>query len=541
MDNKERKDCTAYYTLTLLYVLFMPIMPIIVMLIQAFYIEDIVHSIWGSSATMSAIEYIFYIIIESPFCLVFEAFFYAYLCIGKSKLNKPDSLFRLYLPVIMYLGWQLFVSVMFTLSVSNNVFIYSILSWNFYGWFNSDFLQEAMLFNWFSDFLLLGGFTAGERLAFRKTKVMRKPFRIKYVCLVLICCVLIMSIGEGVWFYKRRDIIKQDPKQNGHGFAYEDKGYGFPYEHGYSSTDLEPYYVENGENILAKLDEPSTFIISEPTKMPVLDGAEAAYPIYSAFANACYENIGEIQEYAKHNRWQDQDAALPILFNNSIIAFEDLLAGDTDIFFGAKPSAAQQEMAVKAGKELILTPIGKEAFIFFVNSANPIDGLTSEQIRSIYSGEIENWNEIGGANARILAFQRPKNSGSQTMMEYFMGDTPLKEPLQTEYYDSMSGIILQTANYQNRSSAIGYSFRYFATIMVNDMDYSDHIKYLSVDGVYPDVETIRSGEYPITTELYAVTLADNPNENVELFLEWMTSPQGQQIVADTGYVAIQSP
>ncbi len=532
MDNKKRKDCTAYYTLTILHVLFMPIMTIIVM----FIIDVIMYPVW------EFLNINVYTFERAPLLFVALAtFLYAYFCIGKFKLNKPDSLFRLYLPIFLYLGWQLFVSIMSILSFTNYSDLYSIFSWNFYGWFNSHLLQGAILYNWIYNLSLLIGFAAGERLAFRKTKVIRKPFRVKYVCLVLVCCVLIISISEGVWINNRRDIIKEDPKQSAHRFAYEDPGYGFPYEHGYSSTDLEPYYVENEDNILAKLDEPSIFIISEPAKMPVLDGAEAAYPIYSAFANACYENIGEIQEYAKHNRWQDPDAAMPIKFNNSIIAFEDLVAGDTDIFFGAKPSVQQQEMAAQAGKELILTPIGKEAFIFFVNSENPIDVLNSEQIRSIYSGEIENWKEIGGANARILAFQRPKNSGSQTMMEYFMGDTPLKVPLQTEYYDSMSGIILQTANYQNRSSAIGYSFRYFATIMVDDMDYTDNIKYLSVDGVYPDVETIRSGEYPITTELYAVTLADNPNENVELFLEWMTSSQGQQIVADTGYVALQSP
>ena len=282
-------------------------------------------------------------------------------------------------------------------------------------------------------------------------------------------------------------------------------------------------------------------MISEPTQMPVLDGAEAAYPVYSAFADACYENIGEIQEYAKKNGYKNPDIIMPVKFNNSVIAFEDLVAGETDIFFGAKPSAAQQELVSEAGKELILTPIGKEAFVFFVNSENPVDGLTSDQIRDIYSGEITNWKKIGGVNERILAFQRPKNSGSQTMMEYFMGDTQLKKPVRTESVSSMGDLVLTIASYQNRSSAIGYSFRYFATIMVNDMDYSNHIKYLSVDGVYPDVETIRSGAYPLTTELYAVTLADNPNENVELFLDWMTSPQGQQIVADTGYVAIQDP
>ncbi|MBD5488125.1 MAG: phosphate-binding protein [Lachnospiraceae bacterium] len=505
--NPPPPDYDEYYMFTVLYVLFVPVAITIIMGFNGIF------------------EY-------TPLFVAFMMFLYAYLCIAKFKLNKPDSLFELYLPILAYLGWQLFLSVIFTLFIYDGAFIYAFLSLNFYGVMYDPDWQLVLLFNWIYNLLLSGGFAAGERLAFHKTKVVRKSFRIKYVRLILIGSAMMILISEGVWFYKRRDIIERDPEQGGYGFAYEN---------GYSSTNLEPYYVENKENILARLDEPSTFMISEPTHMPVLDGAEAAYPVYSAFANACYENIGEIQEYAKQTKSKDSDVTMPVKFNNSVIAFEDLVAGETDIFFGAKPSKEQQELATEAGKELILTPIGKEAFIFFVNSENPVNGLTSDQIRDIYSGEITNWNKIGGARERILAFQRPENSGSQTMMEYFMGDVPLKEPLQTEHVSGMGDLFLRTANYQNRSSAIGYSFRYFATIMVKDMNYSDHIKYLSVDGIYPDEKTIRSGEYPFTTELYAVTLVDNPNENVKLFLEWMTGPQGQQIVSDTGYVALQSP
>ena len=504
--NPPLPDYDAYYMFTVLYVLFVPIAITIILGLNGIY------------------KY-------TPLFVAFVTFLYAYLCIAKFKFNKPDSLFGLYLPVFVYLGWQLFLTVMFTLFIYDGALFYALLSLNFYGGFLMDTdWQLVVLFNWIYNLSLLGGFAAGERLAFHKTKVVRKAFRIKYVRLILIGSAMMILMSEGVWFYKRRNIIERDPEQTGYGFAYEN---------GYSSTNLEPYYVENEENILAKLDAPSTFMISEPAQMPVLDGAEAAYPIYSAFANACYDNIGEIQKSAKKNKSKDSDVTMPIKFNNSVIAFEDLVEGETDIFFGAKPSTKQQELAVEAGKELVLTPIGKEAFIFFVNSENPIDGLTSDQIRDIYSGAITNWNKVGGTNERILAFQRPENSGSQTMMEYFMGDVSLKEPLQTEHVSGMGDLFLKTANYQNRSSAIGYSFRYFASVMIKDMDYTEHIKYLSVDGVYPDEETIRSGEYSITTELYAVTLADNPNENVELFLEWMTSPQGQKIVSDTGYVTIQ--
>lgn len=206
-------------------------------------------------------------------------------------------------------------------------------------------------------------------------------------------------------------------------------------------------------------------MITAPEKMPVLDGAEAAYPVYSAIANACYENIGEIQSAAKES---GNEPPMPIRFTNTVKAYESLISGETDIFFGAMPSEAQKKLAEDNGKSLVMTPIGKEAFVFFVSSENPVDSLTSEQIRGIYSGKIRSWKKLGGDNVPILAFQRPKNSGSQTMMEHFMGDVALKEPLKVEFEMSMVGVITAVAEYQNKLSSIGYSFRYYASGMAAD-------------------------------------------------------------------------
>ena len=320
-------------------------------------------------------------------------------------------------------------------------------------------------------------------------------------------------------------------------------GYGFPYENGWSSVDLEPYYPENPDNILAQPSAEPTLRISDPQKMPRLDGAEAAYPIYAAFAAACYDNIGEIQTAEKAKLTDDDKrfssyrrGGTPVCFTNTIEAFKGLADGDVDIFFGAQPSAQQRELAEKAGKTLVLTPIGKEAFVFMVSPSNPVDGLTSEQIRDIYSGKITNWVSVGGLPAPVLAFQRPENSGSQTMMKYFMGDTPLKEPVQGEYYSMMEGVIRATASYRNKLSSIGYSFRYYAQQMGSDSD--TQVKLLALDGVYPDKEHIASGEYPMTTMLYAITLAENDNKYIQPMLDWMTGEQGQEIIEKTGYVPV---
>lgn len=480
---------------------------------------------------------------------------------GYSKAKKMKDRTAVYSFLFIPVLWYLFCTAfMNALDLSRTEDLFGILIQVFvtfcpYGVFAWESLSLDTIFTDSTHIILLLNllyyafiilsFAAGERLYVRKMNETRKPFVIPKRKLIIFCTVFISvySLSEFALYQHRKNIV---PTAH--------TAYGFAYEGGYSSTNLGPYYVENGSNILAKLDEPSTFTISNPLDMPVLDGAEAAYPIYSAFANACYDDIAKIQSTAK-SQARDKSTIMPIRFENSIYAYESLLEGEVDIFFGAKPSAEQIQMADDAGKELVLTPIGKEGFVFFVNDKNPVDTLNSEQIRSIYAGEITNWREVGGEHKKILAYQRPSNSGSQTMMEYFMGETPLKDPLEAEYYDSMGGILRGVAAYNNETSAIGYSFRYYATLMAEESSegnakFSDNesggIKFLSVDGVYPDEETIRSGEYPLTTQLYAITVIDKnratgtySKETIEPFLEWMTGPQGQQIVADTGYVSLE--
>ncbi len=94
-----------------------------------------------------------------------------------------------------------------------------------------------------------------------------------------------------------------------------------------------------------------------------------------------------------------------------------LIDGKADIIFCAKPSEDQIKKAEEKGLTFNMTPIGKEAFVFFVNKRNPISNLEAEQIRGIYSGRIINWSLLGGKNLPIKVYQRPQNSGSQTMLE----------------------------------------------------------------------------------------------------------------------------
>jgi phosphate transport system substrate-binding protein len=218
------------------------------------------------------------------------------------------------------------------------------------------------------------------------------------------------------------------------------------------------------------------------------------------------------------------------------------LEGKTDVIFVAGPSKAQQEKAKEMGMELHLTPVGREAFVFFVNSKNPVEGLTVEEVQKIYSGELTNWKEVGGPRWKIKAFQRAENSGSQTALQRLMGDTPIMEPTTEERISAMDGIINQVANYRNYKNAIGFSFRYYSTQMVTN----NEIRLLALNGVLPTKETIADGTYPITNEFYAVTASpigepapEQIDDNIAAFLNWVRGPQGQKIVELTGYVPLQ--
>jgi len=69
---------------------------------------------------------------------------------------------------------------------------------------------------------------------------------------------------------------------------------------------------------------------------------------------------------------------------------------------------------------------------------------------------------------------------------------------------------------------------------------NEQIKLLSIEGIYPSRETIQNGSYPFSDNFYAIFIDnDNKNENIELFIEWMLSDQGQLLISKTGYIPIK--
>lgn len=282
--------------------------------------------------------------------------------------------------------------------------------------------------------------------------------------------------------------------------------------------DVRSYLPHVDSSDLPKIESSLTLT----DNLPVLDGAAALVPVYAAVIHNVYP-VGcvtyEGGEFSDDNFYGENfapDSAMQ--YKNTVRGYKAIVDGDTDVLFCAAPSDDQKKYAEEQGVELVYVPIGLEAFVFFVNEKNPIDNLTVEQIRKIYSGEYNNWKDVGGANRVINPVTRLKGSGSQTAFESFMGNYKIGKK-------SPFAIV---------GASIGFSFRYYMDGIVEN----DSVKMLSLNGVYPSAENIQSRSYPVVVQFYAIYRADNENKNIPILIDWLLSDEGQELIEKTGYVRI---
>ncbi len=327
----------------------------------------------------------------------------------------------------------------------------------------------------------------------------RKPYLIAYIS-YLICFAILFGTQVGIKNYNEAITIDVTP-----------------------SINVSEYLPFDENSKIVKIDSKTLdFDGLECGQLPIIDGATAAFPVYSAFVHAVYPDTTKLYDGVFE-------------YNNTQGGYELLAQKKTDIFIGAAPSKEQIAFAEKSGTDFEYTQIGYEAFVFFVHKDNPIESLTVEQIKGIYSGEITNWSELGGKNEKIIPFQRNEGSGSQSMLIRLMGNTPIIEPdMQTEV-GGMGGIIEEVADYKNKATSIGFSFRFYVEGIIKNPD----IKMIAIDGITPTKDNIRNGTYPIIAPVYAVTYEGNSNENVARLIDWMLSEEGQYIIEKTGYVGME--
>lgn len=287
----------------------------------------------------------------------------------------------------------------------------------------------------------------------------------------------------------------------------------------FKMIDVKEFLPFNEESDLARIDTDFTL----DGELPVLDGAAALVPVYASVINALYPESSVTYlggEFSDDNLYGENFAPdSKMQYKNTVRGYTAIVDGDTDILFCAAPSEEQKKYAEEKGVELEYVPVGLEAFVFFVNKNNPVEGLTAQQIRDIYGGTYKNWKDVGGVNRVINPIARIEGSGSQSAMNAFMGDRE----------------IAMKSPFAITGGSIGFSFRYYMDGIVEN----SQVKMLSLNGVYPSAENIRNGTYPVIVKFYAIYRKDNQNENIKKLIDWILSDEGQTLIEESGYVRIK--
>lgn len=215
------------------------------------------------------------------------------------------------------------------------------------------------------------------------------------------------------------------------------------------------------------------------------------------------------------------------------------LINNTVDLANASREITDQELkeANKNGVQPVETIVARDAIAIIVNPENPIEQLTLKQVSDIYSGKINNWSELGGDNRPIVRLSRETNSGTHV---YFLEKVVRLGNKNDHTIFSASTLLLPSsegiiAEVQDNPNAIGYDGLGYIT---------PEVKVLSIaekegkEYVYPTLNSVNQNQYAISRNLFIYS-AGTPKPHVQEYLNWLLSPDGQEIVKSLGFIPIQ--
>lgn len=172
-------------------------------------------------------------------------------------------------------------------------------------------------------------------------------------------------------------------------------------------------------------------------------------------------------------------------------------------------------------------PVAWDAIVFVVHKNNPIENVTLEQVRAIYNGEITNWKQLGGMDARIDLYVRksPISGVGQTLRELVFNDTEKEFTPKARVVKSSGPAEKAVESTITAMTATGVSSAK-----------RRNVKILKVAGHDPSFENIKEGRYMLYRPLYLVTKLSSRNPLVEKFIKYATSEEGMAIIRKSGTV-----
>ncbi|MDA0333686.1 MAG: phosphate ABC transporter substrate-binding protein [bacterium] len=205
---------------------------------------------------------------------------------------------------------------------------------------------------------------------------------------------------------------------------------------------------------------------------------------------------------------------------------EALIGGRVDLCAASRPMEAEEVRRLQQARGALGVSIltARDALSIYVHPDNPVQALTLDQVRGIFDGELHNWRQLGGPDRPIRVIHRQPNSGTHHFLRTHV--------LLAEAYAETGTVVANTEavirGVATDAAAIGYGGVAYGQGIVT---------HCHIEGVEPSAANVRTGTYPITRYLYLYSVQE-PIGLCRLFVDWVLSDPGQQIVAETGYVPL---
>ncbi len=237
------------------------------------------------------------------------------------------------------------------------------------------------------------------------------------------------------------------------------------------------------------------------------------------------------QKWAEMYMKNNKSTVIMVTGGGSGVGITALINGTTDICNASRPMKQSEIDKLKAryntlGVEI---PCAKDGVTIFLNEGNKVKELTLKQLSDIYSGKIRNWKDVGGNDADIRLYGRENSSGTYV----FFHDEVVKADYSSNV-QSLPGTAAVVNAVKKDVNGIGYGGAAYAVGVKHA-----YIKKDARSTAYvPTAETIARNEYPIARYLY-MYMRNRPTGETKKYVDWILSPEGQNIVTEVGYFPVK--
>jgi phosphate transport system substrate-binding protein len=238
------------------------------------------------------------------------------------------------------------------------------------------------------------------------------------------------------------------------------------------------------------------------------------------------------QRWAEEYMKKHPEVTVQVTGGGSGTGISALINGTTDVCQSSRAikPAEKEKLRERYATTGVEIPVAKDGLSIYVNGSNPLNELTMDQLKQIFTVKLTNWKDVGGPDAKIIPYSRENSSGTYV----FFKEHVLQNADFTARAQNMPGTAAVVNAVGKEKFSIGYG----------GAAYSKGIKIIKVKkdaaspAIAPDKTTVQNGSYALSRPLFFY-LRNKADGDIKAFVDYVLGPEGQAVVDKVGYFPLK--